>query len=333
MRVGKRRYRFCVALLLLFLFPMSAAAAEQETALIPMGITAGIRLDADGLLVLGMAEKEDGSVPEAYTAGLRSGDLITHIGSEHVTNVAELRQALQNAGETITLRFLRGDVEQQICVRPVRDETGQAELGVYLRSSVSGIGTITFYDVGTGRYGALGHGVSDGENGILLPAKDGSVGKAVVESVMKGNPGEPGELRGSMGLNNTIGRIDRNTGAGIFGVLDFAKLEADRLTPVPIGSKSSLESGPALLLSDVSGKRESYKVQILHVFREGNGRDFLIQVTDPRLLELTGGIVQGMSGSPILQSGKLVGAVTHVLVSDPARGYGISIERMLEAAA
>ena len=320
------------ALAVVFLLTLSPAAAEdQPRRLVPVGAAIGVHLETDGLLVIGMSELETsgGSRSPAYEAGIRSGDLILEVGRVRVTNARQLREALETEGEEVTVRFLREGREMQVSVRPEQGEDGQPELGVWLRSGISGIGTMTWYDPASGRFGALGHAVSDLDTGVVLPMKCGVVGKASVDSILRGSTGRPGELKGNMGLEQPFGSILENREAGIFGVLEPGALPETLEEPVEICPLGDLRCGQAEILSDVSGSREKYSARILRVYPGGGSRDLLIQVTDERLLSLTGGIVQGMSGSPILQNGRLAGAVTHVLVSDPTRGYGISIEDML----
>ncbi len=320
------------ALAVVFLLSLSPAAAEdQPRRLVPVGAAIGVHLETDGLLVIGMSELETsgGSRSPAYEAGIRSGDLILEVGRVRVTNARQLREALETEGEEVSVRFLREGREMQVSVRPERGEDGQPELGVWLRSGISGIGTMTWYDPESGRFGALGHAVSDADTGVVLPMKCGVVGKASVDSITRGSTGQPGELKGNMGLEQPFGSILENREAGIFGVLEPGALPETLGEPVELCPLGELHCGPAEILSDVSGIREKYSARILRVYPGSGSRDLLIQVTDERLLSLTGGIVQGMSGSPILQNGRLAGAVTHVLVSDPTKGYGIGIEDML----
>ena len=316
---------------LLLLSP--AAAEEPPRRLVPVGAAIGVHLETDGLLVIGMSEleTESGSRSPAFEAGIRSGDLILEVGQVRVSTARQLREALETESGEVRVRFLREGREMQVSVRPEKGEDGQPELGVWLRSGLSGIGTMTWYDPASGRFGALGHAVSDVDTGVLLPMKSGVVGKASVDSIQRGSAGQPGELKGSMGLEKPFGSILENREEGIFGLIEPGALPETREEPVELCPLRELRCGPAEIISDVSGRRESYSARVLRVYPGGGSRDLLIQVTDERLIGLTGGIVQGMSGSPILQDGRLAGAVTHVLVSDPTKGYGISIEDMLEA--
>ena len=320
------------ALAVVLLLTLSPAAAEgPERRLVPVGAAIGVHLETDGLLVIGMSELETdgGSRSPAFEAGIRSGDLILEVGQVRVSTARQLREALEAEGGEVTVRFLREGKVMEVTVRPEKGEDGQPELGVWLRSGLSGIGTMTWYDPDTGRFGALGHAVSDIDTGVLLPMKCGVVGKASVDSIVRGSEGKPGELKGSMGLEKPFGSILENREAGIFGVLEPGALPELSGQAVELCPRQELRCGPAEILSDVSGSPERYSARILRVYPGSGSRDLLLQVTDERLIGLTGGIVQGMSGSPILQDGRLAGAVTHVLVSDPTKGYGISIEDML----
>ena len=331
-----KRYRGAAALLLVLCILCTPvfAAQEQGIRLIPSGETVGIHVDACGLLVVGITEVEtDGGIRSpAREAGMQIGDFIVAVGSREVTTIQELRDSLTFSPDGVAVRFYRDGREMQLTVTPVCGQNGEGELGLWLRSGVSGLGTMTYIQPENGCFGALGHGVSDSDTGLLLPLKDGKVGCGTVDTIQRGEKGRPGEAKGSLGLDAPIGEISKNTVCGIFGSLaeisDLGKVNTVGICPL-----DELRCGPAVILSDISGRVTAYSVEISRIYPEGGGRDLLLTITDPELLGLTGGIVQGMSGSPILQNGRLAGAVTHVLVNDPARGYGIGIERMLEAAA
>ncbi len=331
---NQRAARVLAAVLAASLLWVNASASEPPEKLVPLGTAIGVHLETDGLLVIGLAEVETaaGSRSPAAEAGIRAGDLITHVGAAKVTTARHLREALEREGETVSLRYRRAGQELQASVRPARGEDGVPELGVWLRSGLSGIGTLTWYDPASGTFGALGHAVNDVDTGVRLPLKTGVVGRATVDSILRGSAGSPGELKGQMGLERPFGSIQLNSEAGIFGTLEPGALQESLGEPVPICPASELRCGPAEIVSDVGGEERRYSARILRVYAGGGSRDMLIQVTDEALLSLTGGIVQGMSGSPILQDGRLAGAVTHVLVSDPAKGYGISVEDMLSSA-
>ena len=231
----------------------------------------------------------------------------------------------------MTLRATRNGKPVQLSVQAIQNIQGSYQLGVWLRDSMAGIGTMTFYDPDSGVFAALGHGINDVDTAQLMPLQSGSIMYSEVTDVKKGEKGAPGELHGAFQVNRDLGELYANTASGVFGRLEDGTL-TDGLEPVPVAERKEVKTGAATILSNIAGDQvEEYQVEIIRVY-PANGadtRNLMLKVTDPRLLETTGGIVQGMSGSPILQNGKLVGAVTHVLVNDPTQGYGILAENML----
>ena len=306
---------------------LPAAASAQELML--GGQPVGIELQTDGVVVAGFAEVETemGICSPAKEAGLREGDRIVQIGDTPVTAAEDLVRAVgELQGETAEITVRRGETSQTLPVQSVRSADGQWMLGLWLRDESSGIGTLTFYDPSSGRYGALGHGVTDETSGETLPIRGGRITEAQIVSVTPGSPGTPGELTGCAERSSALGSIEKNTEKGIYGeaAAGLGEGSAEVGTPAP---------GPASMLTTLEGRRvKAYAVEISRVYTEEGVQRMLLTVTDPLLRELAGGIVQGMSGSPILQDGKLVGAVTHVLVSDPCRGFGIGIGDMLAEA-
>ncbi len=330
---GKKRALGTAALVLLLLMalPMHALAVE---ALVPMGCAVGIELETGGVMVAGFSEVQtaDGARSPAAAAGMKTGDVITAVDGRSTPDAQALLSALTSlSGGPVDVTARRGESELLFHVTPARSEDGRWQLGLWLRSGVSGIGTVTWYDPDSGRFGALGHGINDVESGKLLPFDGGTITGTAVVDVVKGAPGAPGELCGQPDRAQVLGSLDRNTGCGIFGVAGFA----DAGQPVPIAAPQEVHLGPASILATVNGGGVAeYSVEISRIYRQPEEHRFLmLTVTDPQLLAQTGGIVQGMSGSPILQDGKLIGAVTHVLLSDATRGYGIGIQDMLDAAA
>ena len=321
----KRKFLSIVlALGLLYTLPLSAGA---EQLLIPVGKIIGITVSDDTLTV---AAYDDSCGAAAREAGLKIGDLLETIDGTPVKRAAEVKEQLKKCDGEITLTVLRGGKRETLHLRPHRTKDGP-RLGVYLRQGIAGIGTVTFYDPDTGRFGTLGHGVNDAK-GALLRMKAGSAYEATVQSVRKGLSGEPGQLRGAAEAGAAVGRLEKNTPQGVFGISP----KGWPGEPLPVANFSDVHVGKAIIRSTVEGEDvQEYSVEILKIYPQNRPdcRNFLLKVTDPDLLTATGGIVQGMSGSPIIQDGKLVGAVTHVLVSDPTRGYGIFIENMLDAAA
>ena len=299
--------------------PLSTLAAE----LIPGGQLIGLQLRSDTLTVAAY-DDDLGSAPRE--AGLKIGDELLSIDGEAVSSPEEVRAALSDA-RAVSLKVRRSGKVTTVHLAPCPTEDGP-RLGVYLRQGIAGIGTVTFYDPSTGLFGTLGHGVSNGD-GEILPMKTGSAFAAEVLSVKKGKTGTPGQLKGEAG--QVLGPLLKNTPQGVFGRSEIP-FPGEAL---PTAAYHEIQPGSATIRSTVCGGGvQEYSVEILKIYPQTrqDGRNFLLKVTDPALLNTTGGIVQGMSGSPICQNGKILGAVTHVLVNDPTMGYGIFIENMLDAA-
>jgi stage IV sporulation protein B len=313
------------------------ASARGQRWVVPLGRTVGIKLFSDGVMVVGLSEiaTENGMASPAAACGLQTGDIITHINSSDVDSIEEVRSLLQSiSGEKMSLRVLREEKQVQLTAQAVQcSADGAYKLGAWIRDSMAGIGTTTFYDPENGVFGALGHGINDVDTALLMPLQSGSIMYASVVNVKKGVSGKPGELQGTFEVNRDMGELYANTVGGVFGILSDKSL-ADGMEPVPVARRKDVKTGPAVILSNISGNCvEEYSIEIVRIYPDeaGRTRDLMLKVTDPRLLESTGGIVQGMSGSPILQNGAFVGAVTHVLVNDPTQGYGILAEHMLDA--
>lgn len=323
-KIWIRRFLLCPLLAVLLTGIVSAALPERLT---PVGRTVGIRLESDGLVVVGFDETHSA----ARDAGLKIGDTIKRVNGKDVENCESFKVlAAEAGGEPLTLELLREGRTVEIAVQPERD--GEVyRLGLLLRDGMAGIGTVTFYDPDTGLYGALGHGVNELQSMILLPLAYGEILPSRVVEVQKGEGGAPGILKGAFDLEDRLGGVEANTVHGIFGKAEEALSAEDA---IPVAAPGEAHTGKASILSNVEGDRvEEFTVEINRLFPTGQdtGRNLLLTITDPRLLQATGGIVQGMSGSPILQDGKLIGAVTHVLVDNPTQGYGIFIENMLES--
>ncbi len=320
----------------LVLWPMTAKASAATV--VPVGRAVGIKLFSDGVVVVGTSEivTADGKTNPARECGLREGDIITHINSTEVDSIEEVSALLQALkGEEMRISARREDRTVLLTAQAVfcpADST--YKLGAWIRDSMAGIGTVTFYCPDTGAFGALGHGINDLDTALLMPMESGTILPASVSGVQKGEVGAPGQLKGTFQTDNTLGELTANTAEGIFGTMSNTDWFEGRT--METAQRNEVKAGNATILSNINGDSvEEYAIRILKVYpasASGGGRDFLIQVTDQRLLDTTGGIVQGMSGSPILQNGKVVGAVTHVMVDDPTSGYGIFIGNMLAAA-
>ena len=314
----------------------NASSPASGKVLIPMGNAVGINIQSEGVMVVGVPELlADGiSTSPARVAGLLTGDIITQIAGQRVSSSADLKAAIDKLdGATVPVKVTRGNSVLQLKLTPHKGAEGRCELGLWMRDGIAGIGTLTFFDPKTGAFGALGHSVNDIETGVIIPLRGGTIMHSVVTDVIQGKAGMPGQLRGSFNADNILGSLTVNSPSGIFGTMKAGDLIRGKAA-LPIAETSEIKTGPATILSNVSGAEvREYEVEVIRIYTgsEAVGRSMMISVTDQELIRQTGGIVQGMSGSPIIQNGKLIGAVTHVLVNDPTRGYGISIDKMLEA--
>ena len=326
-------------LLSLFGIPVKRVEVQvsQDKRLIPGGQALGVAMRTDGVLIVGMSETADGVCP-ARDSGLMAGDVIRTVDGEAVTTAEQLTALVTAAGaRPLAVSYERDGQIRTATLTPHEDAaTGAIRLGAWVRDSTAGVGTLSFYDPETGRYAALGHAITDGDTGAVLTVSEGQVLRANIVAVQKGQSGAPGELKGSfLREKETLGDIRRNTILGIYGTMDAPA--ANPLYPdgLPIGLRDTVHTGPATILSTVDGGGVAeYAVEIVRVNPQSAPapKSMVIRVTDERLLEKTGGIVQGMSGSPIIQDGKIVGAVTHVFVSDPTQGYGLYVDWMLQEA-
>ncbi|MCD7847316.1 MAG: SpoIVB peptidase [Oscillospiraceae bacterium] len=299
--------------------------------LIPGGSPVGVKLLTDGVMVVKTAEVTEGVSP-AYEAGICSGDNIISANGEKLYSSARLSEIIENSdGETIVFEVMRNGKSFEANVTPVySDKDGVYKAGLWIRDSTAGVGTLTFIDPETGIFGALGHPISDSDTLTTLPLGSGEIVDVVITGYDRGERGFPGELYGTFVSGLASGTIELNCEQGIFGTMTYPS----RQEAIPIAFKSEVKTGPATILTTIDGSTpQEFEVEIERVTLSSaaKSKNIVIKVTDPELLEKTGGIVQGMSGSPIIQDGKLVGAVTHVFVSDPTRGYGIFIENMLDA--
>lgn len=322
---------------LLGIVPVKEVEVEvsPERRLIPGGKSVGIAVETEGLVVVGTSDLGQSASP-ARLAGLNSGDVITQVDGQQVRTAQDLAECLR-AGEAAAVTVVRDNEEQMLTLTPVTDpRDGSPRIGAWVRSSTAGVGTLTFIDPQTNRFGALGHAIADVDTGITLPVADGGLYESDVVQIKRGTKGSPGEIMGDFLTQKAqIGEVDMNCDYGIYGQC-YASGAEGLLYPegLPVGTRSQMHTGSAQILSGIDGEVKAYDCEIEHLEPEGGAkmRSIVIHVTDSELIERTGGIVQGMSGSPILQDGRIVGAVTHVFVNDPTRGYGIGIEQMLDAA-
>lgn len=304
------------------------------------GNTVGVKLFLKGIMIIGLSDVSDStgkSIVPAKDSGIRPGDIIEEVNGKKAEGTDWLANIIENSnGKNLKLTLNRGGNTYSTEITPVLSaEENKYRLGMWVRDSTAGIGTLTFFDKKSGKFGALGHGITDVDTGALMPIQSGEILDCSVVGIKKGRSGTPGELKGLFLEDEfTIGKIIANSDGGIYGSLDGKY--GDRLTSkeYPIALRAEIKEGPAKILSNIDGKEvKEYNIEIQKVSRQNlsGSKGMIIKITDLNLLEQTGGIVQGMSGSPIIQDGKLVGAVTHVLVNDPTRGYGIFIEAMLKS--
>lgn len=306
---------------------------EQE--IYVSGSTIGIYMETEGVLVIDTGEIEDqnGEMKEPAKNLVRQGDYIVSFNGEKISTKRELINDIAGLdGEEVTLEVKREGESVPVSVTPVKDTKGDYKLGIWVRDDTQGIGTLTYVDQ-NGRYGALGHGISDIDTAQLLNIRNGALYKAQILAINKGSKGNPGELAGFIRYDdrNILGSIEINSKNGIYGQFYKGAEDGITLKKMPVAYKQDVKTGEASVLCNVDGEVREYQAEIkrIDLNHEDTNKSFVIQITDEKLLEKTGGIVQGLSGSPVLQNGKMVGAITHVFVQDSTSGYGIFIENML----
>ncbi|MCK9479307.1 MAG: SpoIVB peptidase [Firmicutes bacterium] len=309
----------------------------KNTALIPSGKTVGIKININGVMVVSFSSIRgaDGKkyLP-AQKAGIKKGDVILKVNNFEVSSVPQLVSQLKASGENeLTFLVDRDGKQINVEVKPIiSKDDNETKIGAWVRESSSGIGTITYINPADGSFGALGHGISDLDTKKLIPAVGGDILNSNIQSVKKGNRGNPGELRGSFSMTSKIGTVKMNTDNGVFGILT-AMPQTD-FSPLPVAPRSQVVQGAAYILSNIEGETvKKYSINIENVLQTSfDNKGIIIKITDDELIKKTGGIVQGMSGSPIIQNEHIVGAVTHVFINDPVRGYATFMDVMLNGA-
>lgn len=308
----------------------------EDQTLIPVGAPIGIYVKTDGVLVVGTGEfqGENGLKCSPGKNIVKSGDYIRKVNGQEIEEKDELTRLVENCGGNAVILTVERDGEtMDVQIKPERDEAGKYKIGVWVRDDAQGVGTMTYID-SYGNFGALGHGINDVDTSTLMHMGGGTLYETNIIEIKKGEAGNPGEMTGMIIYTDEhiLGSITENSTQGIFGTCNARALSLGVNEPLPIGLKQEIEKGPAQILCTVNGKAQYYDVEIteIHLDHDNVNRGIELKVTDKELLEITGGIVQGMSGSPIIQNGKFIGAVTHVLVQDATRGYGIFIENMLQ---
>ena len=314
-----------IAVFIILNHSISASCAR----LIPSGEAVGVALQTQGLLVTGVTSVSDekkNDVNCAHKAGLRKGDRILSVDGNEILTSEEFSEYIKNRPNSIALKVARGSEQLNLLVTPVKTDSGY-RLGIWIRDSTAGIGTITYYNPENNSFAALGHGISDVDTNTILSLKKGNILKCNLLPPTKGTGGTPGALNGIFS-DTSIGCISANHYTGIYGTYDSLP---ENLPEFETAGGDEIKTGTAYILSDVDGLGvRNYRIKINKIFRKNaSERNMVIEVTDPDLIKKTGGIVQGMSGAPIIQNNKLIGAVTHVFVNNPKCGYAIFIENML----
>ncbi|MCI8504787.1 MAG: SpoIVB peptidase [Lachnospiraceae bacterium] len=332
---GMKTGNYSMDLKLFGWLPLRSVQVEvvEEHSVFPGGEPIGIYLEMDGIMVVGTSELTDvsGNVVEPAYGIIQSGDYILAANSRPVEDKEELISAISENGESSCVFTIRRNEEiMEAKVDTVLTEDGTVKAGIWVKDDAQGIGTLTYAE-GNGNFGALGHAMSDSDTGKRLEASGGTLERAEIQDVLKGEDGSPGSLLGTIVYGaGILGNVEKNTDSGIFGHLEDQSLLSEA-SALPVGYKQDVELGPAVIRCSADGSLKDYDIEIIKAdVTTDSNKGLVVQVTDQELLALTGGIVQGMSGSPIIQNGKLVGAVTHVFVQDSTKGYGIFLETMME---
>ncbi|WP_373898387.1 SpoIVB peptidase [Haloimpatiens sp. FM7315] len=315
--------------------------AKPNIQVYPGGQPIGVKLNTKGVLIIGLSSVEDKdkrSVSPSNEIGLKSGDIILSINNKEINTCEEVSEIVSNCeGNALDLLIQRKDELIHKKIIPVKcEKENRYKIGLWVRDSTAGIGTLTFYDDQTKSFGALGHAITDMDTGDILKVREGKIIPSSIVSVKKGVRGQPGELKGIFtDENNILGEINSNTDCGIFGKGNKKLINTDYNKPLDVGFRNEVKKGKAYILTTIDeGEPKLYEIEIqeLLIQNEPSPKSMVIKITDKRLIDKTGGIIQGMSGSPIIQDNKIIGAVTHVLVSKPDVGYGVYIEWMLKDA-
>ena len=305
----------------------------SKTKVIPMGNAIGMKLYTDGVLVVGMSEIE-GKKPYE-NSGIKEGDRIVQIDKKAIDNTEDLMEAVNKCnGKEISVKYIRDNTTITTSIKPIKNSGNQYKLGLWVRDAAAGVGTLTFYEPSSGMFGTLGHGILDVDTSELIKIANGELVTTNILNITKGKKGDPGEIRGTIESGHTIGNIDKNTSFGVFGTLNKTPyINIQNNDEIEVALREEIKIEDAQIICELeNGKREKYNIKIQKVFLNNNkdNKSMLIKITDEKLLEKTGGIIQGMSGAPIIQNGKFIGAVTHVLVNDPTIGYGVFADIMIK---
>ncbi len=311
-----------------------------RTTVIPVGTVAGVKLYTNGVLVVGMTEVQgmDNIKYKPYeNSGLKEGDMIVSIEEQEITNTIDLANIVNESnGEIVDIKYVRDGETLECSILPAQTAREEYKLGLWVRDSAAGVGTVSFYEPKTKTFGALGHGITDIDTGSLINIANGEFITTKVLSITKGEEGIPGKMQGTINNQQNIGKIYKNTNFGIYGIVDnLSALRIGSTKEMEVALREEIQLGKASILTSLDGDTvKEYEIEIEKKYINNNydNKSMLIKVTDEELIQKTGGIIQGMSGSPIIQNGKFIGAVTNVLVNDPKQGYAIFGDLMLKQA-
>ncbi len=299
---------------------------------IPLGNAIGLKLYTEGVLIVGMSEIE-GKRPYELS-GIKEGDRIISIDDKKIETTEDLIETVNaSKGKEVSIKYVRENSEEVTNITPVQTKQNEYKLGLWVRDAAAGVGTASFYIPSTGMFASLGHGITDIDTGDLITISNGELVSTNIVSIQKGEKGKPGEIKGSIEGSSKIGEVYKNTSFGIFGKVSNKNSLKITESEMEILNRDEIKKGKAQIICELEdGKKEYYDIEIQRIYTANNkdNKSMLIKITDERLLEKTGGIIQGMSGSPIIQNGKFVGAVTHVLVNEPTTGYGVFADMMLK---
>lgn len=304
-----------------------------KTTVIPVGKAIGMKMYTEGVLVVGMSEIE-GEKPYEFS-GIEAGDKIIEIDNKKVNSTDELIECVNNSnGKNVEIKYISEQEEKTTSIEPIMTSDNEYKLGLWVRDAAAGVGTLTFYEPSSGQFGALGHGINDVDTYELIDIASGELVTTNILEIVKGADGAPGEIRGSIDNGVTIGKISKNTSFGVYGnVENYAKVANGNSNEMEVANRTEIQTGKAEILCELeNGVTESYEIEIQKIFLDNNenNKSMLIKVTDEELLKKTGGIIQGMSGAPIIQNGKFIGGVTHVLVNDSTMGYAVFGDLMIK---
>ena len=309
----------------------------SDIEVIPIGEIVGIKLYTSGVLVVGTSAIQgiDGIMYKPFeNTEIREGDSIIAINGEIVNNTDELINSINRcAGEKIEITYKREEQQKKCEILPVMDKSEKYKIGLWVRDSAAGVGTVTFYSESTQSFAALGHAITDIDTGDIIKTASGEIDNVNIISIVKGLSEEPGKIQGAIQSNSIIGNIYKNTEYGIYGIVkNPSNLRIQNSKKMNVALRQEIMIGEASILSNVDGEFKLYKIEIDKTYLNNNydNKSMLIKVTDKELLEKTGGIIQGMSGSPIIQNGKFCGAITHVFVNDPTKGYAVFADKMIQ---